>query len=213
MIKVGIVRVLTTNKENILYSHEKILKEKFLNFEIETRCIPDQPEGIHNISTEKLAVPKIIKLAKEFEAEGKDAVFISCAADPGVKECRKELKIPVIGAGSSCAALALSMGQKVGILGITDEAPSIMVDVLQNKFIYNIKPDGVNTTLDLYDETGRKNTLKAAEILKKKGCDVIALGCTGLSTISIYKEISRNLHIKVIDAVIAAGTIISYLQF
>jgi Asp/Glu/hydantoin racemase len=35
-----------------------------------SRCIPDQPEGIHDGETERIAVPKVLALAKEMEREG-----------------------------------------------------------------------------------------------------------------------------------------------
>lgn len=60
-------------------------------------------------------------------------LIISCAADPAVQDCRRVLKIPVIGAGSACAGIALGMSAKVGILGITNEGPRVMADILGDK--------------------------------------------------------------------------------
>ncbi|WP_201035652.1 aspartate/glutamate racemase family protein [Thermoanaerobacter sp. YS13] len=88
-----------------------------------------------------------------------------------------------------------------------------MIKVLKDKLVANIKPERVNTTLDLFNEEGKKNALTAAQLLKEKGCDTIALGCTGMSTINIYKKIKENLGIPVIDPVLATGAIISYLNF
>jgi len=210
-VSVGLIRVVTLLDENLLDAHAKVLRDRFENFDIETRCIPDQPEGIHDDETERMAVPKIVKLAQEFERDGVDVIFISCAADPGVEECREKLKIPVIGAGSSCAAMALAMGRRIGILGITDEAPEVMKKILKDRLICNIKPEGVNTTLDLFGEQGKENALKAVEILKQQGCDTLALGCTGMSTINIHEMIKREFDIRVVDPVIAAGHVISYL--
>jgi Asp/Glu/hydantoin racemase len=207
-IKIGLIRVLTSNDEKILNAHSKLLQSCFDNFDIETKCIPDQPEGIHDAETEKIAVPKILELAKEFERKGKDVIFISCAADPGVEEAQKLLKIPVIGAGSACAYVALSIGNKIGTLGITEEVPEVMAKILREKLVYNVKPEGVNTTLDL----GKEKALKAAILLKEKGCDTIAFSCTGMSTIGIYKDIREIIKIRVVDPVLAAGTLISFLQ-
>ncbi|MGI1691125.1 aspartate/glutamate racemase family protein [Thermoanaerobacter uzonensis] len=212
-IKVGLIRVVTLLEENLLRTHANLLMKNFENLEVETKCIPDQPEGIYDDYTEKIAVPKIVNVAREFEKEGMDIIFISCAADPGVEECRKVLHIPVIGAGSACAAVAYSVGSRIGVLGITEEVPYAMIKVLKDKLVANIKPERVNTTLDLFNEEGKKNALTAAQLLKEKGCDTIALGCTGMSTINIYKKIKENLGIPVIDPVLAAGAIISYLNF
>jgi len=212
-MKVGLIRVVTMTNEKVLNAHAAMLINRFNNLDITTKCIPDQPEGIHDDKTEKIAVPKIVNFAKEFETEGFDVILISCAADPGVQECRKILNIPVIGAGSACASVALAMGTKIGILGITDKTPAIMKKILDDKLVCNIKPEGVNTTLDLFNDWGKQNALKAAESLKQKGCDTIALGCTGMSTINIREIMRDKLDIRVIDPVIASGLVISYLTY
>ena len=56
----------------------------------------DQPKGIYDDDTLRIAVPKIVELAREFEHRGFDIVNISCAGDPGLEECHSELGIPVI---------------------------------------------------------------------------------------------------------------------
>ena len=63
-LQVGLIRVLTTEDEVLLNNHGKTLMEKFPMLEVESRCIPDQYEGIHDVETEKKAVPKIVELAK-----------------------------------------------------------------------------------------------------------------------------------------------------
>ncbi len=104
-IKVGLIRVVTLRDEKLLNAHADILRNNFENLILETKCISDQPEGIHDTETEKIAVPKILDLAREFEKKDVDVVFISCAADPGIETARKFLKIPVLGAGSAMSFL------------------------------------------------------------------------------------------------------------
>jgi Asp/Glu/hydantoin racemase len=211
-LKIGLIRVVTLSESSLLEAHEDLLLSKFQNFDIETKCIEDQPEGIHDEKTKNIAVPKIIKLAQEFEKKGKDVVFISCADDPAVKECHQLLHIPIVGAGSACASIAFSIGNKIGILGITEKPPKVMSNILKGKLVFSIKPEGVNTTLDLFKEQGKRNALKASKILKEKGCDTIALACTGTSTIHLREYIEKMVKVTVVDPVIAAGLIISYLQ-
>ena len=211
--KIGLIRVLTTNDESLLKSHENILKEKFPSFELETKCIKDQPKGVYNDDTLRIAIPKILNLAHEFEDKGFDVVYISCASDPGIDECRSELRIPVIGAGSACASLALSFGSKIGVLGIMDKAPDAVYRILKDSLVCDLKPDGVSTVLDLYTDKGIQKVMDSVKQLKEKGCDAIALACTGMSTIKVYKKIIEEANIMAIDPVIAAGTIISYLSY
>lgn len=211
-IKVGLIRVVTLQDEKLLNAHADILRNNFENLIIETKCISEQPEGIHDTETEKIAVPKILALAGEFERKGVDVIFISCAADPGVETARKFLKIPVIGAGSACASIALSLGNKIGTLGITDKAPEAMAKILGDKLIFNAKPENVNTTMDLLSKEGRENALKTATLLQEKGCDTIALSCTGISTIGLYQDMKRNIVPRIVDPVLAAGILITYLR-
>ena len=46
--KVGLIRVLTTEDEEVLQSHGKQIMEYFPELEVVTKCIPDQYEGIHS---------------------------------------------------------------------------------------------------------------------------------------------------------------------
>jgi len=209
--KVGLIRVLTIHDESLLKSHENILKERFLNLEIETKYIKNQPMGVYNDDTLTIAVPKIVELAHGFEDRGFDVAYISCAGDPGLDECRNELRIPVIGAGSSCASLALSFGSKIGVLGITEKAPEAMHKILKDHLVCYVKPDDVSTVLDLYTDGGIQKVTDSATELKEKGCDVIALACTGMSTINVCKKIIEETNIIAIDPVMASGIVISYI--
>ena len=108
--KVGLIRVLTTEDEELLQLHGKLIESYFPMFQVVSRCIPDQPEGIHDDETFAVGVPKVVNLAVELWKEGCQAIIISCAGDPGVPEARQAVPIPVIGAGSSTAALSLFFG-------------------------------------------------------------------------------------------------------
>lgn len=211
-LKIGLINMLTTDNKEIEYSHQKILEECFDCFEITTGTIPGQYEGIHDSESLQLAIPKSLRIAEEYEKQGMNVLFMSCCSDPGVKESRNKVKIPVIGAGSACASIALGMGNRVGVIGIEAEIPKPMREILQGKLFDYIRPDGIKTTLDLYDEKGQEKIIKTAGAMKEKGCDVIALGCTGISTTRIHKIIGELLDIPVIDPVLAAGVIMSYLK-
>lgn len=120
--KVGLIRVLTTEDEEVLQSHGKQIMEYFPELEVVTKCIPDQYEGIHSPELGEIAIPKIVETARSFTDV--DMIIVSCADDPGVAEIRKVLPdIPVTGGGETTVALALKYGSRIGVLGITDYAP------------------------------------------------------------------------------------------
>lgn len=207
--KVGLIRVLTTEDEALLNLHGKILMEKFPMLEVESRCIPDQYEGIHSHELEALAVPKIVELAKSFK--DKDMILISCADDPGVKEVREALPgMPVTGGGETTVALATKYGEKIAVLGIADYAPKAYLRMIPDKLIAAGKPDGVDSTLDLMTPEGKASCLRKARELKEMGAEVIALGCTGLTTIGIAGEIEEATGLPVIDPVLAQGVFASF---
>lgn len=106
----------------------------------------------------------------------------------------------------------MGISDRIGVLGITEHAPKVFVKMLRDKMIAEIKPEGVNNTLDLLSVEGEKNTVKAAGILKEKSCDTIALACTGMSTIGIAQVLRDTLQINVIDPVVAAGFFLRYLS-
>lgn len=207
--KVGLIRVLTTEDEELLNRHGKVLMEKFPMLEVESRCIPDQYEGIHSHELEAQAVPKIVELAKQFR--DKDMILISCADDPGVAEVRKALPgMPVTGGGETTVALATKYGEKIAVLGIVDYAPKAYLRMIPDKLIAVGKPDGVDSTLDLMTPEGRKSCIRKAKELKELGAEVIALGCTGLNTIGIAEEIEEATGLPVIDPVLAQGVFAAF---
>ncbi len=203
--QVGIIRVVTSDNPEFIAQHGNIIEENFPGIRCESKCIPDQPEGIHSRDLHTIAVPKILKVAESFT--NIDMFIVSCADDPAVEELRERFPgIPVTGGGESTAALASKYGEKIAVLGITDYLPPAYARMIPEKIIACEKPRGVDSTLDLLTEKGRQSCLEKAVELKSRGAQVIALACTGLTTIGITKELENAVGIPVIDPVLAEGT-------
>ena len=204
--RIGLIRVLTTDDPEILGLHGKVIMDAFPDLEVITRCISDQPQGVFDDATEKQAWPKVVALAQEMaEEDNVRASVISCAADPGVRQAREVLAIPVIGAGSAAAHVALTLGNSIAALGITADVPTAMANTLGSALVAAAKPAGVETTVDLMKSSGKKAVLEAAVQLMEKGARVLALACTGMTTIGAAQVIHKELGIKVVDPVIASG--------
>ena len=161
--KVGLIRVLTTEDEEVLQSHGKHIMEYFPELEVVTKCIPDQYEGIHSPELGEIALPKIVETARSFTDV--DMIIVSCADDPGVAEIRKVLPdIPVTGGGETTVALALKYGSRIGVLGITDYAPQAYMRMIPDQMILGRQHTGS-------DDSGRKS--KCTETgyeIKRTGC-------------------------------------------
>jgi Asp/Glu/hydantoin racemase len=207
--KIGLIRVLTTKKTEILLSHQKIIQNNFPEFEIETKCIQDQFEGIHDEKTLNIAFPKIVKLAKEWE-KNIDGLIISCAGDPAVEHLRKILSVPVVGAGVSAACMSLNFGKKVGIIGIEQYPPKSYEEILKDRLFAYELPEGVVTTNDLQTDQGRESITNSAKNLKSIGCDVITFACTGLSTTGAA-TLLKDIGLPVVDAVMAEGAMMKFM--
>ncbi|MCF8884342.1 MAG: aspartate/glutamate racemase family protein [Aigarchaeota archaeon] len=203
---IGLIRVLTIDDEEKLNLHGKIIEKTFPELKVITKCIEDQPEGIYDLKSEELAKHKILKLIKEFQDMNVNAVIISCAGDPAVAEARRIFKIPIIGAGSASASLALAYGERVGVIKITEEVPKIIRKILGPHLIAEERPENVRNVVDLMSEEGRIESINALRRLLKYDVEVIVLACTGFTTIGFKKIAKEITSIPIIDPVIAAGS-------
>ena len=203
--RVGLIRVLTTADPELLQLHGRLIEQYFPLLKVESRCIPDQPDGIHDDATMAMGGPKVVAMAEQMWKAGFEAIIVSCAGDPGVAEARKAVPIPVIGAGESTAALCMFYGSRPAALGITEDLPDGYKRIFGGKLVDNARGDGVESVLDLMTPEGYAATAKKAQIQKKMGADVIALSCTGMSTIKIAAALERELGIPVLDPVMCEG--------
>lgn len=109
--------------------------------QVVSRCIPGQPEGIHDDATFASGAPKVVKLAVELWQEGCQAIIVSCAGDPGVAEARQAVPVPVIGGGASTAALSMFYGSHPAVLGITELFSYLLFFVGVGSDLSQLKPE------------------------------------------------------------------------
>src|SRR5690625_3336320 len=113
----GIIRVLTTDDKTRLNEHGDRLRELY-NIQTISHCIEGQPEGVYDASSMSVAIPKLVRLARQRGADYPlKALTISCASDPGLKELRGVIRIPVFAAGGCSANISLAYGQRIGVIG------------------------------------------------------------------------------------------------
>jgi len=62
-IRVGVILVLTTDDRDLLTAHGRALSAAY-GFDAVSRCIPDQPTGVHDDRTFAAAAPKVATLAQ-----------------------------------------------------------------------------------------------------------------------------------------------------
>ncbi len=204
--RVGLVRVMTQANQALIDEQGKLIEGLFPFMEVKSRCIENQPRGIHDAETERIAGPKILKVARKLEGEGAEVVIISCAADPALETVRNELRIPVIGVGSATAGVALNLGRDIGVIGIGQEVPEAMAELLGDRLVNYQRIEEVETALDLKSGDARERVMKAARAVTAQGkVDVIALACAGLSTLDVYNPIEQEFGVYTVNPVLASG--------
>ena len=90
---VGVIRVITQDQEQA-DAHGLLIERAFPQVRVVSRCIPDQPEGVHDAATKRTAEPKVIALACQLVEQDADGIIVSCADDPGVAEARAIVGVP-----------------------------------------------------------------------------------------------------------------------
>ncbi|MGG4220317.1 aspartate/glutamate racemase family protein [Paenibacillus jamilae] len=200
----GIIRVITMQDKATIDLHGRVIEQRY-GLPVTSVCIPDQPKGIYDDITDREAVPKIVLAAQQLVERGCTSIGISCAADPGLEETRQAVAVPVHGAGSCAALLALTSARRVGVLTILDAAPPFIRRILGESYIGTERPEGVRTTLDLNTPQGKEAAMVGALRLQEKGAEVIVLACTGFVTMNFAAELERKLGIRAIDPIVALG--------
>ncbi|WP_307851182.1 aspartate/glutamate racemase family protein [Nocardiopsis sp. MG754419] len=199
------IRVLTTEDPVELDSHGRVVREEF-GVDTVSRCLPDQPHGVHDDATFARASAKVVELAARMEREDEvDALIVSCAADPGLAAARSRVRLPVIGAGEAAARRALELGSRVGVLDLTTRTPVSVTSVLGTALVASLVPRGIRRTHDLRGEAGLRASVEAADDLVSRGADTLMFACTGMTTIGLAARLTDRVSVPVVDAVRAAA--------
>lgn len=208
-MKLGLIRVITSQDRQFLDSHGRALERRY-GFTVRTECLPDQPHGVHDGASFQSAAKKMPDVARKLERDGVQAIIISCAADPGIEAARAAVGVPVYGAGACGAALAIATGGKVGVLGLSEQAPTAVTSVLGDRLVASRAPSGIRRTTELTTPEGAQAAIQAATELPKAGAETILFACTGLTTLNLAGPVSDTTGLPVIDTVAAAGLMASY---
>jgi Asp/Glu/hydantoin racemase len=205
-MKIALIRVRTLPDILIMDNHGSAIEKAFPGLKVTPYCIEDQHSGVYDEESEAKAIPKVARIGKQIRDA--DAIVVSCAADPGVSQLKKELRVPVVGAGEAVARVSKTLGTSVGVITITGNVPAVIRADLGPQLRAWRKVAEVTTALDLESEKSGEGVLAAAGELVGQGCDVIALACTGFCTIGIASVINKRFQVPVVDPVWAAGAVL-----
>lgn len=161
------------------------------------------PISIESRVDEALALPGLVALARQAEAEGIDALVVDCMADPGVAILREAVAIPVLGVAQTAMSMATNLAQSFGIVTVMDRIAPLLADLVS---LYGYDRHYVGArgiampVLDIEHNMAVVQDGLAAEALilvRDHGAQAIILGCTGF--FGCAAAIRASLHAQGYD--------------
>lgn len=157
-----------------------------------------------------LIVPEIVEKCILAEQSGFDGIFISCCFEPGVREAREVVDIPVVGGSAPPVFIARQLGHKFGFITDTEFANVLTYEVFkQNKL--DMECVGIKAVemgveeIQKKPEHNQEHVINTARELVKQGADTIILGCTVVAAFFNYKNVPDDLTgVPIIDSNVAA---------
>lgn len=161
------------------------------------------PVSIESAYDEAYAIPEMLKLIKQAEDEGYDAVVLACFADPGLEAAREVVSIPVVGIEEAALHIAAMLGDSFTIL--TTRAARVpakkrhVAKLGLESRLASVRPLEMSV-LEMEDDPERAK-LRIKEVsgtaVNQDGAEVIVLGCAGLA--GYTSEIETELGVTIVD--------------
>jgi allantoin racemase len=140
--------------------------------------------------------------------QGYDAVIVGCFYDPGLREARELVSIPVIFPAEATMHVAATLGHKFSIIvgrrkSIPRMESNVYVYGLERKLASFRSVEFTVPRMGSEPEKLEKAILaEAKKAIEEDGAEVIVLGCTMQS--GFMKELTKKLKVPVLDAVVTS---------
>jgi Asp/Glu/hydantoin racemase len=176
---------------------------------IECLTLAEGPPGIETQAHVDGVVEPLLRAIRARE-DSASAFVIACYSDPGLEPARSTTRKPVFGIAESAMVVALTRGQRFGIVSILEtsiprHARAVAASGLDSRFAGDVAI-GVPVTGLANEEEVWTRLLAAGESLRDRhSADVLILGCAGMAR---YRARLENaLERPVVDPTQAAVTL------
>ncbi len=176
-------------------------------------AISNGPATIETQYFKGMAVPGMLRIARDAERSGATALVIDCMSDPSLDAAREAVSIPVVGPAQASAFLAASLAHRFSILGTRPD--------MGHKFVNQMAEYGLSGKLASVQTVGLSvqqvesdrqamfdALLQAGErAVAQDGAHILIPGCTGMIGISGELQTAlerKGLCVPVIEAPAAA---------
>lgn len=204
----ALIRVLNPNSnQDVTDGLAEALSSFAIPGRIDIACetLESGPFGIESQrDVDSVAVPVVDRM----KARPADAHVIACYSDPGLALARTEVPAPVFGIQESGIAMALTRGERFGVIAIADASIPRHLRAIRTMGVESrlaaeralnltVAQSAGDAAFDRLVETGTK--LHATD-----GADVLILGCAGMA--KHRARLEETLNVPVIDPAQAAVT-------
>jgi len=171
--------------------------------QVDVVCPEHGPVTIDSSYDEVYAVPPTLELVRDAQDKGYDAILLGCFCDAGVEAAREISSIPVVAMEEATFAVALTLGNKFGIL--TEKRPRIAMKEQHIRRagllsrLASIRALGLSTSdLDAHPEETKKRGIDIArKMIEDDGAEVIIMGCASMA--GYNKDVEREIGVPVLD--------------
>lgn len=171
---------------------------------ISVDCIPEGPVSIESNTDEVLAAPLLLRMGRQAEQEGYEALVVYCFSDLAVDALREQLRIPVTGPGETALAAADMLSNRFTVITTTGGNISRTRRRLLKNHVCREKMTSVRAldipVADLRedpDATRRYLEQVCLQAMEEEGIDTVVLGCLGMAQYG--GAIEEKTGLRVID--------------
>jgi allantoin racemase len=182
---------------------------------IECLTLSEGPFGIESQADSDAAVAPLISLIRA--RTDASAVIIACYSDPGIDAAREVTKAPVFGMQESGFLTAMTRGDRIGVVAISEGSILRHRKYLRRIGVLNRMVAERPLNVSVAQTASGKGTFERLEevsnaLVQEDSADVVVLGCAGLS---VYRSrLETILQRPVVDptqsaVAMALGTVLA----
>jgi allantoin racemase len=180
--------------------------------EIENFFLDAGPASIETEADVELCLPGLLSMGERVAKVGWQALVINCMCDPGVRELRAQLAVPVFGPAETSMHAIAAAGGRFSVLDVVSDGREMVEAQIAT---YGLRSHYVShraidvPVLQLFSEPARTSSALevAALAALADGADTLLLGCTGLAELALLLRAAlaaRGLHPAVVEPLLTS---------
>lgn len=167
------------------------------------------PPSIQGEADGMAAVPPLLDLVRQADAEDAEAIIIACFDDTGLDEARALARCPVLGIGQAAYTMATLRGHPYAVVTtLAVSVPILEANIRNGGFsalCRRVSASGIAVLELESDSSAPTRLLHAIDREKDFGAKTIVLGCAGMT--GLLDSLRMETGVSVIDGVQAGGLI------